>query len=215
MSWYSTGKEAEAKSVEELDRQQVAREAAMKDRLYRFWMKPLQETKVTFVDAASHPEGYELPFVFYEHQLKLNNSWMNWFTCLGAECPLCASGDRPALVAAYTIIDHTEWTGKKGDVHKDELKLFMAKPAVNKMLRKAASKRGGSLRGFKAEVVRNTADSPNTGDSFDFEEQAQLPDDMLPPNYIELFTPKDVAELEKVVRGHAAPVEADDRTVKY
>ena len=215
--WYATGDAADKKSSDELERQQAAREAATKGRLYRFWMKVGQETHITFVDAAvaSDPQGMELPFVFYEHQLKINNDWKNWFTCLGEGCPLCESGDRPALVAAYTIIDHTVWTGKKGDVHKDERKLLMAKPAVNKMLRKAASKRGGSLRGWKCEVVRTTAESPNTGDDFDFEEQTELPEDMLPPNYIEMFTPKEPAELEKVLTGHAKPVESDDKTVKF
>lgn len=215
MSWYSTGEQADKKSADELDRQQVAREEASKNRFYRFWMPAGAEQHITFVDAAVAAEGYDLPFVFYEHQLKLNGDWKNWFTCLGEGCPLCAAGDRPALVAAYTIIDHNEWKDKKGNVHKDELKLFMAKPAVNKMLRKAASKKGGSLRGWRAEVVRNTSDSPNTGDSFDFEEHRELSDDILPPDYRELFAPKEAAELEKVIGGGAAAVAADDGAVKF
>jgi len=213
-NWYSTGDDAEKRVAAELARQKHAREEAAKDRVYRFWLPAEAKTLITFVDEFKHPEGYPLPFVFMEHQLQLNGNWKNWFTCIGEGCPLCANDNRPSLVAAYTIIDHTEWKSKKtGEVHKDELKLFMAKPAIKKLLLNSVQKRG-ALRGWRVEVLRNTAESQNTGDSFDFEERTEIGDDIQPYDYLKLFEPKPIEELEALFGGEAA-VDADDGAVKF
>lgn len=218
MSWYDTGEAAEKKSEQVLEEQERNREENSKNRIFRFWMPPSKDDKpdtfLTFVDDLQHPSGYPLPFVFNEHQLQINGNWKNWFTCPGDGCPLCASGDRPSLVAAFTVIDHSEWTDKKGKVHKDELKLYMAKTKVNKILRKMMKKKG-SLRGWKCEVTRATGESPSTGDGFDFEDRITLSDDIQPPDYMELFKPKSMEDLAKVVKGEADLVDADDDTVKF
>jgi len=216
-SWFNTGKSADEALDTELENQEQRRKAATGDRIYRFWMPPGGEQHVTFVDGEMHPDGYPLPFVFYEHQLKMNGSWKNWFTCPGDDCPLCDAGNRPSLVAAYTVIDHNEWTDKRGNVHKDELKLFMAKPSVNKILRKMAKKKGG-LRGGKVEVIRGTSEDPSTGKQFDFEEKVDLPDTIQPADYMELFQPKSKSELAAVHGGGETDdsyVGADDETVKF
>jgi hypothetical protein len=218
-SWFDTGSKADEALDRELESQEERRKNATGSRLYRFWMPAGGEQYVTFVDGEMHPEGYALPFVFYEHQLKLNGSWKNWFTCPGEGCPLCENGNRPSLVAAYTVIDHNEWTDKKGNVHKDELKLFMAKPSVNKILRKMARKKGG-LRGWKVELTRGTSEDPSTGKQFDFEERVELPEDIQPGDYMSLFAPKSKDELAAVHGGGGgdAPslnVDADDETVNF
>lgn len=211
--WYNTGEKADEVHQQELENQEKRRKQLQEDMIHRFWMPVGAEQHITFVDDLTHPNGYPLPFVFYEHQLHMNGSWKNWYTCPGDNCPLCKHGDRPSLVAAYTIIDHNEWTDKKGGVHKDEKKVLMAKPGVNKLLRKYANKKGG-LRGWKVEVMRKGSDSPNTGDSFDFETRVELKSDMQPYNYIEIFAPKSIEELESVFGGDSH-VNVDDETVTF
>lgn len=212
MSWYQTGEEAEQFHDEEEERRQ-----ANYDQVFRFWMPPprvvggkMQDSvsHITFVDPNKHPvHGFQIPFVYMEHNLFLNQSWKNWFTCPKREarggepavsCPLCKSGDKPYLAAAYTIIDHSEWTGKDGREHKDELKLYIVKSKVLKVLRRAAAKKGG-LRGWRTEVMRTSDKSPNTGDQFDFENKVELPEDIQPFDYLELLAPKTTAELEEVI----------------
>lgn len=192
-SWFHTGDEAE-----DFADQKAEEAAANRDFVYRFWMPKGAEQHITFVDPDVHPGGFKLPFVFMEHQLFLNNSWKNWFTCLGKTCPLCKGGEKPYLAAAYTIIDHNEWKDRNGAVHKDEQKLFIAKSKVYKVLQKARAKKKG-LRGWKVEVTRTDDKSPNTGDQFDFEDRTDLPEAAQPPDYRELFKPKTVEELMAVV----------------
>ena len=95
--WYSTGSAAEKRVDDELHRQKVLSEERAKNYVNRLWLPAGGETEVTFVDEEKHPGGYPLPFVFQEHQLKLNGNWRNWFTCIGKGCPLCESGDKPYL----------------------------------------------------------------------------------------------------------------------
>lgn len=217
MSWYNTGKEAEQAAENELERQEAARKEAQKNAnmARRFWLPAGAECYITILDGPTHPNGYPLPFVYNEHQMKLNGHWRNWFTCIGEECPICENDFKPSVVSAYTVINHSEWTDKKGNVHKDELNLLIAKPAVNKMLRSAASKRGGSLRGWYVCVNRTSSEGYSTGDSFDFLEKRELSDELQPADYIELFAPKTKEELQGIFGGAGKVVDADDGTVKF
>jgi len=225
MGWFNTGNKAKEKIKNEGERQEKAREEARKNRLYRFWLKGGTDALVTFIDNPVHPLGYEMPVTMMEHQLKINNDWRNWFTCLRDEddpsikCPLCEAGDTPSLVAVYTIIDHSEWTDKKNNLHKDEMKLFVCKAAVQKVLLKAEKKKDG-LRGWQVEVTRSSGDALNTGDQFDFERRfteeefekkygMPLPE---APDYQKLFAPKSPEELQKVISGE---VVADDEVVRF
>jgi len=214
--WYSTGKEAEQKVEQELARQQAAREEREKNNIWRMWLPGGSETEVTFLDPENkHPDGYPLPFVFTEHQLKINGNWRNWFTCIGEGCPLCEAGDRPYLGAAYTVINHKEWTDKKGGVHKDEINLLVVKPAINVILRKAAARRNG-LRGWFVAVARTSEKAFATGDSFDFIERREVPDDLQPAPYMSLFAPKPPEELQKIYGGGTGPiVDAADDAIKF
>jgi hypothetical protein len=213
MSWYATGDDADRKAAAELARQEQARAEAAKNSVRRLWLPASGETTVTILDDAKHPEGYPLPFVFNEHQLKMNGHWRNWYTCIGEGCPICAQDNRPNLMAAYTVINHAEFTDKKGNVRKDETNLLMVKPAINKILRKAASRRG-PLRGWKVEITRNTEQSYSSGDVFDFLERREIGDDLQPVNYLELFEPKCVEDLNKLFGG-TPMVDADDSAVKF
>lgn len=225
VSWYSTGEDAE-KFADKKAEEQAA------EKVWRFWMKPGDSQYITFIDEDVHPSGFKLPFVFMEHQLHLNGSWRNWFTCIqgmpvldeegnpvtdeeGRQvkqvCPLCKGGDKPALVAAYSVIDHSEWTSKDGTVHKDERKLYVVKSKVLKVLRKAAAKKDG-LRGWYVEVSRTDDMSPNTGDQFDFEKRGELDPKIVPADYLKEFEPKSYADLMAIIGGAAK--EQDD-TVRF
>jgi len=230
--WYKTGEDADKAIEEEAVRQEEARKSGGK--LQRYWMPPNnkqgdQQHYLTFLDGLTHPEGFSSPFTFMEHQLKLNGHWRNWFTCIEGlvidgkkqSCPLCAAGENPSLMAAYSVIDHTEFTDKKGNTRSKEVRLFVCKSQVQGALKKAAKKKKG-LRGWHVEVTRTGSDAASTGNSFDFEERfdeeefqkkfgVELPQ---PPDYREIFAPMKPEELEAKIAGRNVDVEGEER-IRY
>lgn len=220
-----TGEQAE-KHMEEVGKQQDEAKKKYKEqksnptaKLFRWWMRATQdgdeEKYLTFIDEdGMTPYGYEMPYVFYEHQLFLYGHWRNWFTCLEPianirngefkVCPMCLAGHKAAWSSAYTVIDHSLRVDSKGKEHKDELKLFVCKYTVHRILRKASKKKGG-LRGWRVEVSRPTSDSPNTGDHFDFEDRIELPDTIVAPNYNEVFARKPIEAIRTILNGGTMP----------
>jgi len=202
-SWYNTGYESKVDPPVQQGR--------------RFWM-PMNTTKtITIVDDVSaifEMDGEKvklaLPFLFHEHNLRLNGHWRNWFTCLaplGKICPLDkAKGKLAPQVAAYTVIDHDEWTDKDGKKHKDELKLYVVKTSITAFsyLEKKA-KQLGSLRGVTFEVSRlgdNATKCPTVGTNFEKVEPRYpngLPNDFQPFNYLEQFKPRSAVELKSII----------------
>lgn len=162
----------------------------------RFWLPGEANAKIVFLD--------DNPPIIEEHQLKLNNDWRNWYTCLrivGETCPICDElDDKPYTVGFYTIIDTTEWTDKKGETHKNQLKLFAAKFQTLQILKRLSGKRG-SLAGCVFDVYRSSKDAPNTGDVFDFEGKLDK-EDILKLNpeaavfdYNEILAPKKAGDI--------------------
>jgi len=208
-AWYDTGEDAEKVHDDEEARREKARADGS---IHRFWMPAprkdddgvMQDSvaRITFVDDVTHPiHKFKTPFVYMEHQLFLDGSWKNWYTCpkkqLGS-CPLCESGNVPYLASAFTIIDHSEWSARDGTLHKDEVKLYIAKSKVLKVLRRAAAKKKG-LRGWLVEVMRTSGKSPNTGDQFDFEERSKLSDETQAYDYPKLLEPLPMEKLKELV----------------
>lgn len=170
-------------SGEEGEKERVANDkkrAAARNFVRRFWVPVDAEkiTRITFVDddtrlwahmaTKKFPEGQKPPYQLYEHQLYLNGNWFNWFTCLGAKgkCPICALGESKAYFAAvYTVIDHSRWTDKRGGEHQDELRLFVAKPDVARVIA-GISKTNEGLRGLVLDVSRRGEKDPNVGGNF-------------------------------------------------
>lgn len=230
MSWYTTGKESEKRFDEEERRREEAKKAREEGYIKRWWMPatPADEdgAHLVFIDDLKHPEGFSTPFTYEEHNLHLNGHWRNWFTCLAGQkdddgkpivCPICASGDKPALVAAYTVMNKDSYPkkdGSTGNPDGNELCLFVCKSQVQKTLRRAAKKRKG-LRGWQVELTRTSGEAPNTGDNFEFDEKVTLPKDVQPFNYLEILAPKTVEELEKILSGGSQEVEADDERVRF
>lgn len=136
----------------------------------RFWVPQDGSGKVTFLDGDLDEDGLLDELTYWEHQLKMNGHWRNWFPCIQGDenCPICEAGEKNSLVAIFTIIDHGEWKSKKtGKTYKDQKKLFVCKKDGLKRLRKLAGNHGG-LRGVTFDISRIGSKSENTGDTFDF-----------------------------------------------
>ena len=202
-SWMQRGYSAgdKAKEAEE------QRRNSGKGKTRRHWMRDGSETYLTFVD--------DDPAVFREHQFKLNGHWRNWFTCIQGiphpetgkpqQCPACARGNKSYFAAAYTVIDHSEWTDRDGNNHKDERRLLVVKDEVYGLLSKQSGKRKG-LVGARFEVSRTGDKSPNTGNVWDFEEKVDLGqygDEATPVDYATEFAPLTAEVLAQVIGGQA------------
>ncbi|NMA67776.1 MAG: hypothetical protein GX957_16355 [Clostridiaceae bacterium] len=176
-------------------------EERQKSFVSRFWLPGEANAKIVFLD--------DNPPIIEEHQLKLNNDWRNWYTCLrivGETCPICDElDDKPYTVGFYTIIDTTEWTDKKGETHKNQLKLFAAKFQTLQILKRLSGKRG-SLAGCVFDVYRSSKDAANTGDVFDFEGKLDKEDilKLIPEasifDYSEILAPKKAGDILRDLR---------------
>jgi hypothetical protein len=202
MSWAFTGQAADDVLNSAIKDQEFRYEESKKTR--RFWIKEIGVSKsVTFVDGLKHPKGYDLPFRFMEHDVILfigGKQQRRQFSCCGKDCILCAQGNRAYLAEASTIIDHTEFVGKDGKQHKDELRLLVAKITVQGILKKYRDKKK-SLRGWKFDVSRATGQSATTGDQFILDEHTELDASIQPPDYFELLAPKSQEDMKKILAG--------------
>jgi len=223
--WYKTGKEAKEAVAEADRRTEEKREAS--SRTWRFYLKEGEEGRITFVDGELDADGLLRNPVFKEHNLMQNGKYGNHFICTSdtEPCPICEGGDEPALVQAFTIIDHREIKSKdQTKTYTNTRRLLMAKRNVMKLLQSKATKQSG-LTGCTFDVMRSGSNAPNTGDSFDFVEKNALDelkahftktDDkgktetyFLPVNYAEEFTYHDAKELRKMGHGAGVPVGAE------
>lgn len=207
-AWYQTGEQGieRAKQIQEEQQSQYGP--------MRFWLKPGNSAKLTFLDT----EG----FYFNEHNLKLDGKWGNHFTCLKdfSECPLCDAGERPGYVCAYTVIDHSEYESKSGKKVKNQKKLLVVRPAVmNKLARRREALEGNLTHGLFL-FSRDKKEECSTGEDIEFIKKLSTEDllrfkpkdgkitdeEFLAPfDYMKIFAPKSVDELRKVV-GQAPPV---------
>lgn len=150
-------------------------------KMFRFWLGENEEAKITFVDGDLSAEGFLLPPRYYEHNMYLNGNWNNYFVCpektnpdSGEVCPICASGDRPALVALFTIIDHRTFQSKdKTKTYSNTRKLLVVKSQTFEMLNKIALKRNG-LAGCTFDVSRVGDKAAAVGSMFDFTEKRSI-----------------------------------------
>jgi hypothetical protein len=151
-------------------------------KMFRFWLKEKEDAKITFVDGAVSADGFLVPPRYYEHNLFENGEWGNYYVCptltnpeQGQVCPLCESGDKPSLVALFTIIDHRQYTSKKDPtkVYQNTRKLLAVKSQTMEILAKVAAKRGG-LACATFDVSRVGAQNEaSVGSVFDFCEKRE------------------------------------------
>lgn len=214
MSWYKTGDEGAEHAKQEDER----RQAQFSDKVQRFWLAPDKSTKILFLDSKG--------FYFREHQLNINNSWLNWETCISDigedDCPICESGYKYSYVCAFSIIDLSKYKDKRGNMVTARKKLLILKSTARNKILKRKEKLENDLTGCVFEVTRYNEKEANTGEDFEFlrrvdlEEAKELcpqgedaKDFITPYNYMELFKPKSAEELRKVI-GAAPPVGAED-----
>lgn len=176
ISWIKTG--AASAAIAKQDEVEKKLQHEQNDLMWRFFLKDKEDARITFIDGDLSPEGYLVPPRYYEHALWAEGSkGVTYYVCPektapedGHKCPLCAAGDKPTLVAVFTILDHREIKTKAGKVLKDQKRLFVAKPLSMEMLTKIAVKRGG-LAGCTFDVTRMGDKSAAIGSMFDFVEK--------------------------------------------
>lgn len=217
MSFLKKGKQAHAQ-VAQVEADAEARRAAS-DAPRRFWIPENKETQITFLDGDLDGDGLLSMVTYWEHQLKIGGHWRNWFPCTQVEepCPICEANHNPSLVAAFTVIDHSEYKDRNGVTHKNEKRLFVCKRETLARLQKLATKRGG-LTGVTFDVSRTGEKSAGVGDTFDFVEKltpAQIKkkyglDDAQPYDYDEVIVYRNAAELRKALPGVVADDGDDD-----
>lgn len=209
-NWYQKGK-AGKKRAEELDREAKARRDAQGPR--RFWLEYDSSAKATFLDTPS--------FFLLEHNLKIGNSFYNYFTCVQDmdTCPLCEAGENPSYILVGTVINHKKWTDKKDVVHQHEKQLFVAKGKAREHLLKQIERREDDLSFCIYELSRGSSSTEcATGEDFEYLKRisktnlAKVPgvipegkDEsyLTPFDYEKIFAPKSMKELRKLVGGDA------------
>jgi hypothetical protein len=202
--WFKTG----------YDGFEEAREEEQKNRAkppQRVWMPPDKYREIIFVDDEC--------IQFWEHQLYLNGTWQNWFTCLEnippdenpEGCPLCDSGQKKYYVTMYTVIDATPWVDKKGNERKNVKRLLAVKTDVAKAIERSRQRRG-SLEGCKYEFYRASETDASSGDIREFLGEVDLSADefkykdkqgkIWTPesyDYEKFFAPKSRSELLRIL----------------
>ncbi len=198
MSFMKTGAAAKALLQEETAKAEAA--AAERGKLWRFRIPESdcgKDFMITFLDGHLDSDGMLDPPMWMEHTVYVGGRWQN-LPCTAHEepCPICANSDsKPALVAGFTVIDHTPYKIQKGpnagNIAKDKRKLFVAKKQTFAILQKIASKQGG-LVGCTFEVSRQNDKAPSVGDLFQVTEKQKL--SQLAAQYGEEATPADFSE---------------------
>lgn len=196
VSFLHYGKDAQ--QLQEQAKAAAEAAAAEAGKAFRFRISEDDENdhRITFLDGTLDEEGTLEAPMWHEHTLQLGGKWKN-VPCTSHEepCPICANGDNPALVAGFTVIDHTPYTiqngPNKGKTIERSKKLFVAKRTSYALLQKLASKHGG-LAGTTWDVSRQGDKSPNVGNLFDFIAKDSLSD--LKKEYGELAEPADFSE---------------------
>lgn len=204
--WYKTGSDGLADDISNSQRRDIIK---------RFWVPKGESKTILFLDDAA--------FRFWEHGVKMDGSWRNFFVCLkknlGEECPLCLADYQPYFVGFYTVIDKTGFTDRSGNKHCNEKLLLQAKTQILEKLKRHSDKRGG-LTGCIFDVTRGSGTkSSSVGDDFDFMERLDLTKevpadlkgiDLAPFNYADIFKPENASDLKiMIAKAKAADFEAD------
>lgn len=155
-SWMQKGAVGEA-HAEKLHNELQARMEATKNQLHRLWNAVGNSALVTVVEAE--------PIFIYEHDLMLNGQFRNYFTCRESldECPLCDSGSKPYYLCLYTIINHTGFTTKKGEVLKHLKQVLAMKNTALQKFKRRRAELDGSVKLVQFKFTRDTRDEASTG----------------------------------------------------
>jgi hypothetical protein len=192
---------AYGKAAKVLQAEAAAKAEAMQAEAGKLWRFRINEDdpedhRITFVDGTLDEEGTLEAPMWHEHTIQLGGKWKN-IPCTSHEepCPMCANGDNVALVAGFTVIDHTPYKIQNGPnagkTVENSKKLLVAKRTSYALLQKLAGKHGG-LAGTTWDASRSGDKSPNVGNLFQFVDKNSLSD--LKKEFGELAEPADFAE---------------------
>lgn len=137
--------------------------------VYRFWIPVGQAKKIIFLDDANEvPSGYE-------HEVLSDNRY--YALCLKNftnKCPLCDRNIKRYYVSYFTVIDIDGYTAKDGTVRNYIKKAYVMKSKARDIFRnviRVKSEVAGvnfSTKFAMFVVSRAAANSPSTGDVFDY-----------------------------------------------
>ena len=172
MNFLKKGKQVHDSFTQEEKEREQKKQAAGSPYYNRFWIPEDVTTKITFLDGKLDEDGLLMTVSYWEHQVKQNGSWQNWFVCISESepCPLCSDGLKSSLVSLFTVIDHSEFKDKKDEVRSHERKLYVAKGDTFKRLQKKAKNNNG-LIGCTFEVSRIGDKSASVGTDFEMLEK--------------------------------------------
>lgn len=140
---------------------------------------------------------------------------------------MCDNGMRASFVAAFTVIDLSQFETKKDkQVITATKRLFVAKGTATKKLLKRRERCQNDLTGCMIEVSRFDAKEVATGSDFEFIERltpAQMMAYRIPTgpysvpeaewlkpfDYLKIFEPKSADKIRKII-GVSAPIGSDD-----
>lgn len=166
MSWFKTGYEATKEAYDYGGDERGPR---------RHWQPPETTQRMLFLD--------DDPFMYWEHNFKLNGHWRNQTVCLKRNkiddvCAVCERYDDryPYFIGLHSTINMTPWTSKKGNTYCYGREIFAArlggkdKPGVLKKLERL-KKKHGRLKGLIFDVYRSGAKTESCGDEFELVEK--------------------------------------------
>lgn len=196
MSWFSTSREDFSKKELEV------RQKFNFNKTFRFRLNSGDSGKITLLD--------DVGFYLAEHEVGGKTGPREYFTCTGEEgkCPFCEEGKVPSFVLVGTIINHSEYTTKKGVVLKNRKQLLVLKGKAKRAFEKLKDKHKGSMKYALLEADRDESQtSCATGESFDYlgklseekllkfvPEGVDAKDFLAPYNYEEILAPRDAQQ---------------------
>jgi len=216
MGWYQKGSTAES-------RERARKEARSNRKIGRFFLKGKETRRIIMLD--------DQEFCIWEHHLKINGQWGNFFTCRkGADqndpsCPLCTSKASRSYTGFITVLDETGWKNSKGEMIKYGRQLF---PMSIQILERFATVRDRktSLVGTVWELTRSSDSAPRLGDVWDYIETVDPFEDekywftsrmegkKKPPevfDYKEIFMPLSCQEMRALGLGSSKGMDDSDK----
>lgn len=158
-----------------------------KSAIYRMYLKE-GEANIVFLT--------EEPVNFYEHNVRNTRNGKEYFdnvTCLGDDCHLCNTGDRPSFKSAWLILDLRPYeyedkkTGKRKTLEK-QLKLYVVGTKTAGVLQRKSQRYGLLNTEYILERIGKKTDTTYTLDKegkYDVDESEI--NEMLPECYQEMY----------------------------
>ena len=168
-----------------------------KSGIYRMYLKE-GEANIIFLT--------EEPVNFYEHSVRNTRNGKEYFdsvTCLGDDCHLCNTGDRPSFKSAWLILDLRPYeyedkkTGQRKTLEK-QLKLYVVGTKTAGVLQRKSQRYGLLNTEYILERIGKNTDTTYTLDKegkYDVDESEI--NEMLPECYQEMYdgTPESLMDI--------------------